>query len=182
MSDRADVVSSFTIIKGALIGETYDVFSGWDLSVSTDSNLRRLKETNFIGASSSNWLRDVAKVIHRRFDPDGRDRVLVELAQRACDRAVFDGEVAHIRRTPPLQRFAIKNTLPVRGFRLRQNIGVYSEQNQESGEAEGFHDSLFLHFRVFLFPAARLGFWLAVGSAKTGDGLFLGLKAFNQAQ
>jgi hypothetical protein len=89
MADRADVVSSFTIIKGALIGETYDVFAGWDLDATTDTNLRRLKQTNFIGASSSNWLRDVAKVIHRRYDPEGRDRVLVELAKRGCPRDVF---------------------------------------------------------------------------------------------
>lgn len=89
MSNRADVVSSFTIIKGALIGETYDVFAGWDLSASTDSNLRRLKETNFIGVSSSNWLRDVVFAVQRRFDPAGRDRTLVDLAKRGCPREVF---------------------------------------------------------------------------------------------
>ena len=89
MAARAHVVSSFTVIKGALLSETYNTFAGWDLDRSTDANLRRLKETNYIGASSSNWLRDVAKVIHRRFDPEGRDWVLVELARRGCERAVF---------------------------------------------------------------------------------------------
>jgi len=89
MADRADVVSSFTIIKGALIGETYVVFAGWDLGTSNRDNFSRLKETNYIGARTQNWLRDVVFSVQRRFDPAGRDRVLVDLAQRGCDRAVF---------------------------------------------------------------------------------------------
>ncbi|MGH7105239.1 MAG: BrxA family protein, partial [Acetobacteraceae bacterium] len=42
----------------------------------------RLKSDNPIGAKSVTWLRDVAKVLNRRFDPDRRDRALVILAQR----------------------------------------------------------------------------------------------------
>ena len=83
-SSRAAVVSSFTIIKGAMIEETYAVFRDWDFELSRENNLRRMKETNSIGAGSANWLRDVSFVLHRRFDPAGRDRPLVELAQLGC--------------------------------------------------------------------------------------------------
>jgi hypothetical protein len=44
-----------------------------------------LRNENFIGAGSATWLRDVAKVINRRFDPAGRDRALVILAKNGCD-------------------------------------------------------------------------------------------------
>ena len=86
---RSRVVSSFTIIKGALIEETYAVFQSWDFSLSRTENLRHVKDANTIGATSQNWLRDVAKVLNRRFEPDGRDRTLVELAQAGCDRSVW---------------------------------------------------------------------------------------------
>jgi len=84
-SARADVVSSFTIVKGAMIHETYAMFAAWDFARSKDENLRRLREENFIGARSTTWLRDVAKVLNRRFDPEGRDRALVVLAKSGCD-------------------------------------------------------------------------------------------------
>ena len=86
---RSRVVSSFTIIKGAFIEETYAIFQAWDFSLSCPENLRRVRETSVIGATSQNWLRDVAKVLNRRFDTEGRDRPLVELAQAECDRAVW---------------------------------------------------------------------------------------------
>lgn len=79
---RANVVSSFTIIKGAMIDETYAVFAAWDFKRSKRENLDRLREENFIGAKSITWLRDVAKVLNRRFEPTGRDRPLVVLAKR----------------------------------------------------------------------------------------------------
>jgi hypothetical protein len=82
---RANVVSSFTLIKGAMIDETYAVFAAWDFARSKRENLDRLRDENFIGASSTTWLRDVAKVLNRRFDPAGRDRALVELAMNRCD-------------------------------------------------------------------------------------------------
>lgn len=81
-ASRADVASSFTIIKGAMIDETYAVFAAWDLARTKRENLDRLREQNFIGARSVTWLRDVAKVLNRRFDPVGRDEPLVLLAQR----------------------------------------------------------------------------------------------------
>lgn len=81
---RQHVVSSFTTIKGAMIEETYATLAAWDLEGTKRENLDRLRDTNFIGASSATWLRDVAKVINRRIDPNGRDRALIELAQGGC--------------------------------------------------------------------------------------------------
>jgi hypothetical protein len=86
---RSQVVSSFTTIKGSLIEETYATFAGWDLSLSKYENLRLMQEDNRIGSQSHNWLRDVRKVLNRRFDPEGRDRPLVELAQGSCDRVIW---------------------------------------------------------------------------------------------
>jgi hypothetical protein len=82
---RANVVSSFTIIKGSMIEETYAVFAGWDLTLSKRQNLDRLRSENFIGARSATWLRDVAWAFNRRFDPNHRDRALGVLAQHGCD-------------------------------------------------------------------------------------------------
>jgi hypothetical protein len=78
---RSQVASSFTVIKGSMVEETYAVFSQWDFDRSKRENLDHLREENFIGASSATWLRDVAKVLNRRFDPAGRDRPLVVLAK-----------------------------------------------------------------------------------------------------
>ena len=86
-ASRANVVSSFTIVKGAMVEETYAVFAQWDLNKTKTENLQRLRDDNYIGASSSTWLRDVSKVINRRFDPSERDRPLVELARGGCDLA-----------------------------------------------------------------------------------------------
>lgn len=83
-SSRASVVSSYTIIKGALIEETYAVFRGWDFARSPAANLDLVRRTNSVGAKSASWLLDIYKVLHRRFDPEGRDRNLVELARRGC--------------------------------------------------------------------------------------------------
>lgn len=65
-----------------MIEETYAVFAAWDLDHSKRENLDRLRIENFVGAGSATWLRDVAKVLNRRFDPGGRDRPLVVLAKR----------------------------------------------------------------------------------------------------
>lgn len=81
-SSRANVVSSFTIIKGAMIEETYAVFAAWDFARTKRENLERLRSENFIGAQSNTWLIDVSKVLNRRFDPADRDRTLVLLAKQ----------------------------------------------------------------------------------------------------
>ena len=83
-ASRSKVVSSFTIIKGSLIEETYAVFRDWNSERSKFENLRRVREENSIGATSAHWARDVAKVVNRRFDPEGRDRPLVDLALQGC--------------------------------------------------------------------------------------------------
>src|SRR5437868_2420069 len=84
LAARANVASSFTIVKGAMIEATYAVFAAWDFARSKRENLDRLRSENFIGAGSAAWLRDVAKVLNRRFDPAGRDAALVLLAKNGC--------------------------------------------------------------------------------------------------
>ena len=84
-ASRANVVSSFTISKGAMIAETYAVLAAWDFERTKRENLDRLRQENFIGAASATWLADVAKVLNRRFDPLGRDRGLTLLAKGGCD-------------------------------------------------------------------------------------------------
>lgn len=65
------------------------MFARWDLSRSKRENLARVREENFIGAGSETWLLYVTQVLNRRFDPAGRDRALVLLAQRGCDLAIW---------------------------------------------------------------------------------------------
>jgi len=83
-SSRANVVSSFTLVKGTMIRETYAVFAAWDFGRTKGENLARLREENYIGAASATWLRDVCFVLNRRFEPGGRDRPLVVLAKNGC--------------------------------------------------------------------------------------------------
>ena len=89
MDARSRVVSSFTIVKGSLVEETYSIFRDWDYRVSKFENLRRVRDENTIGATSTNWALNVTKVMNRRFDPEGRDRPLVELAKAGCDREIW---------------------------------------------------------------------------------------------
>jgi hypothetical protein len=89
MDARSNVVSSFTIVKGSLIEETYAVFRDWDYALSKLENLKRVRKENTIGATSTNWALNVTKVLNRRFEPGGRDRPLVELAKSGCDREVW---------------------------------------------------------------------------------------------
>ncbi|MBR1157028.1 BrxA family protein [Bradyrhizobium sp. JYMT SZCCT0428] len=67
-----------------MIDETYAVFAAWDFGSSKKENLDRLKRDNFIGASATTCVRDIAKVLYRRFDPIDRDRALVLLAKNGC--------------------------------------------------------------------------------------------------
>jgi hypothetical protein len=85
VSDRANIVSSYTIVKGSMIEESYTVLAAWDFAQSKKRNMDRLRRENFIEAKSDSWLRDVAKVFNRRFDPAGRDRALAILAKSGCD-------------------------------------------------------------------------------------------------
>jgi hypothetical protein len=81
VADRQHVVSSYTATKGAMIPETYEVLARWDFELDKKANLDRLRDENYIGASSVTWVNEVAKVINRRFEPAGRDRPLAILAQ-----------------------------------------------------------------------------------------------------
>lgn len=83
-ASRADVVSSFTIIKGAMIEESLLALRSWDLERDKAANLARIGQRNEVGARSEAWLRDVLFVISRRFDPSGRDRALVTMAKAHC--------------------------------------------------------------------------------------------------
>lgn len=86
---RARVVSSFTVIKGSQLEPTYRAFGHWDLGRSKKENLDHLKENDPLGAGTANWWRDLAKTINRRFDTEGRDRILVELAQAGVQMDVW---------------------------------------------------------------------------------------------
>lgn len=86
---RANVVSSFTIIKGSLVEETFVAFQHWNLDSTKAENLARIRDSGVLPYKSSHWIRDVSWVISRRFDPSDRDRPLVELAKAGCDHDVW---------------------------------------------------------------------------------------------
>ena len=86
---RSMEISSFTLIKGSLISETYAAFQAWDVNSSVTENYDRFKRDNTLAARSANWLRDVVFVLHRRFDPVQHDRALVVLAQAHCPLEVW---------------------------------------------------------------------------------------------
>lgn len=136
---RASVVSSFTVIKGAMIDETYRVFAAWDLRRTKRENLQRLREENPLGAGSSTWLRDIAKVLNRRFEPDGRDSALVLLAQRGCSLDEWAPLMLwHMTRDEFLVRDFLQNWLfPAYDggvFRLRtEDVRPYLQGVTESG-------------------------------------------------
>lgn len=75
-------VSSFGIIKGPMIAESYACLRSWNWSESKAQNILRFKTETLAGAASSNWVRDVAFAMSSRFDPEGVDRPLTLLAQK----------------------------------------------------------------------------------------------------
>ena len=79
--NRKSTVSSFTIIGGAMVTETYEVLARWDFTLDKKTNLDHLRDENYIGATSATWANQVAKVINRRLDPGGNDKPLTVLAQ-----------------------------------------------------------------------------------------------------
>jgi hypothetical protein len=87
--DARRKITSPLAIKGALIEETYGVFTAWDFALSKTDNLKRAREHNTMGAGSANWANNVSWALSRRFDPAGRDRPLVDLAKAGCDREIW---------------------------------------------------------------------------------------------
>ena len=138
-ASRSNVVSSFTVVKGALLEETYAVFTAWDFALSKRANLDRLRAENYIGAPSTTWLLDVAKVLNRRFEPQGRDRSLVVLAQGGLDLAEWKPLVLwHMTRDEFLVRDFLQNWLfPAYGagaFRVRtEEVEAYLGSIQSRG-------------------------------------------------
>jgi hypothetical protein len=93
------------ILKGALIGETYTLFADWDFRRSAASNFKSLYEGNTLGTNTTAWLHHIGRVLQSRFSPEGRDRALVELAQRGCDVDTWTPLLLwHIAREPGLIR------------------------------------------------------------------------------
>jgi len=64
-----------------MVSETYEVLERWDFGLDKRRNLDRLRNENYIGATSATWANQVAKVINRRLDPGGTDKPLTVLAQ-----------------------------------------------------------------------------------------------------
>lgn len=85
---RAGVVSSFMLIKGAMIEETWVALRAWEAGQTARQNLERICADNPFNASV-NWRRDIRKVLNRRVDP-ARDAPLIRLAQAGIDRAVWN--------------------------------------------------------------------------------------------
>jgi hypothetical protein len=85
---RASVVSSYTV-KQALVEETYRVLHDWDPAKNQRANLNQLRHSNALGLRSTSWLNDVAKILNRRLDLDGADRVVMELARAESDFAIW---------------------------------------------------------------------------------------------
>ena len=112
LANRSNVVSSFTVIKGTMIEETYAVFARWDFTLTKRGNFDRLRDENYIGATSSTWLRDVIFVLNRRYEPAERDRALVLLAKQGCSIAEWKPLLLwHMTRDEFLLRDFLENWL-----------------------------------------------------------------------
>jgi DNA-binding phage protein len=122
-----------------MIEETYAVFSVWNFDRSKRENFDRLREENFIGAGSMTWLRDVAKVLNRRFDPAGRDRSLVELAKHGLSMEEWKPLLLwHMTRDEFLVRDFLETWLfsafDAGAFRIRaEDVEIYLTDVEERG-------------------------------------------------
>ena len=96
-SARSHVASSFTLIKGAMIDETYAVFAAWDFALPSAKTLIASVEKISSARARPLGFAMLHKVLNRRFDPNGRDRALVVLAkERLPDRRMeADSALAH---------------------------------------------------------------------------------------
>ena len=139
MGERSGIVSSFTIIKGALVAETYEAFRHWDFAEDRAANIARLKEANVFGGKSANWIRDIGFVLNRRFEPNGRDRPLVRMAQNGVDLTVWRPALLwHMTRDEFLVRDFLIHWLEPRfregTFRIRvDDVYPYLDEIQDRG-------------------------------------------------
>lgn len=139
MGERSGVVSSFTIIKGALVSETYEAFRHWDFEEDRAANIARLKDANVFGGKSANWVRDIGFVLNRRFEPNGRDRPLVRMAQAGVDLTVWRPALLwHMTRDEFLVRDFLIHWLELRfregTFRIRvDDVYPYLDEIQDRG-------------------------------------------------
>jgi hypothetical protein len=77
----ASTISTFSVTKGGKVAETYACFAAWDLAVSLDENLDRLRRENRILAPTDAWLKEMRRIFHVRFGDIERHRPLIRLAQ-----------------------------------------------------------------------------------------------------
>ena len=74
-------LSTRLIRKGALIEETYAALQHWKLGKSIKENLRRIQETNVVGAKNAGWLHEIVVTLSSRFTDEASLEPLVVLAQ-----------------------------------------------------------------------------------------------------
>jgi Putative inner membrane protein (DUF1819) len=79
---RSRIASSFTILKGALIEESYKALALWRPGDSKKENIERLQQRKFMGAKSDAWYRNIGFVLSRRFDPGFTELGPAELAKK----------------------------------------------------------------------------------------------------
>jgi hypothetical protein len=105
MSQTGRPVSSSISIRGALITETYRVFQMWDFTRSKTENLMRVRAENVTGSGSEKWLGKLTRALSLRFDPNGVDRPLVDLAKGGCSYEIWNPLLLwHMTRTEMLLR------------------------------------------------------------------------------
>src|SRR5882724_9123057 len=65
---RSSTPYSSKIIKaGALIGDTKTLFSHWDLDISVDENINRLRLDNVFGKASRSRVEDILAIFRQRY-------------------------------------------------------------------------------------------------------------------
>jgi len=73
-------LSSFLANKGPCCEPTFRAFTSWNLDLSQKENLKQIEESNSVGAASNAWLQQLIRVLKQRYDTDGADRTLVQIA------------------------------------------------------------------------------------------------------
>ncbi len=95
-----------------MVEETHTVMRDWNFEWSLEENLSHVQKNNTIGAQSSNWLRDVRSVIHRRYDPNTKDRSLALLAKAGTSMEIWKpAQLWHMTRDEFLVRDFFLNWL-----------------------------------------------------------------------